>query len=69
MFVELLQCEDLFSNKNIYFVQVIRDKDTQMTKGFGFVTMMKKADGERAIEELDGKELKGRNLNVRPSDN
>ncbi len=50
-------------------VSLVLDNETGRPRGFGFVTMMKKADGERAIEELDGKELKGRNLNVRPSNN
>lgn len=50
-------------------VSLVRDQETGRPRGFGFVTMMKKEDGERAIEELDGNELKGRNLNVRPSTN
>ena len=47
-------------------VSMVRD-DVGRIRGFGFITMMKKADGEKALEELDGVELKGRNLNVRPS--
>lgn len=50
-------------------VSLVLDNETGRPRGFGFVTMRNKADGERAIEELDGKDLKGRNLNVRPSNN
>ena len=50
-------------------VSLVLDHETGRPRGFGFVTMRTKEDGERAIEELDGNELKGRNLNVRPSTN
>mmetsp|Transcript_8970 Transcript_8970/g.19380 ORF Transcript_8970/g.19380 Transcript_8970/m.19380 type:complete len:246 (-) Transcript_8970:166-903(-) len=43
--------------------------NTGKSRGFGFVTMRNKEDGEKAIVELDGADLKGRNLNVRPSNN
>lgn len=49
-------------------VSLVRD-ETGRPRGFGFITMRNKDDGERALEELDGTELKGRNLNVRPSTN
>lgn len=49
-------------------VSLVRDNDGR-PRGFGFITMRNKEDGERAIEELDGTELKGRNMNVRPSNN
>lgn len=49
-------------------VSMVRD-DTGRPRGFGFITMRNKEDGEKALEELDGIELKGRNLNVRPSTN
>lgn len=47
---------------------MVRD-ETGRSRGFGFVTMRNKEDGEKAIVELDGADLKGRNLNVRPSNN
>lgn len=50
-------------------VSMVLDNETGRPRGFGFVSMRNKADGERALEELDGLELKGRNLNVRPSSN
>ncbi len=43
---------------------VIEDRETGRSRGFGFVEMSNQADGERAIAELDGKEVDGRNLKV-----
>ena len=34
-------------------------------KGFGFVEMSAKAEAQSAIEGLNGKDLKGRSLNVK----
>jgi RNA recognition motif-containing protein len=45
-------------------VAIIKDKQTGQSKGFGFVEMASKAEGQAAIEGLNGKELKGRTLNV-----
>ena len=45
-------------------VRVIKDKYTGRSKGFGFVEMPGKAQAQSAIDGLNGKELKGRNLNV-----
>jgi len=39
-------------------------RDTGRSKGFGFVEMESAEDGERAIRELDGNDLDGRNLKV-----
>jgi RNA recognition motif-containing protein len=43
---------------------IIRDKYTGESKGFGFVEMPGKAQAQSAIAGLNGKELKGRPLNV-----
>ena len=45
-------------------VKIIKDKYTNRSRGFGFVEMATKADGQSAIDGLNGKELKGRTLNV-----
>ena len=45
-------------------VAIITDKFTGKSKGFGFVEMASKAEGQSAIDGLNGKELKGRALNV-----
>ena len=44
--------------------KVIKDNYSGRSKGFGFVEMSDKAKAESAIEGLNGKELKGRTLNV-----
>ena len=45
-------------------VAIIKDKQSGQSKGFGFVEMASKAEGQSAIDGLNGKELKGRALNV-----
>jgi RNA recognition motif-containing protein len=45
-------------------VKVIKDNYTGRSKGFGFVEMPAKAEAQSAIEGLNGKDLKGRSLNV-----
>ena len=44
-------------------VSVVTDRATGRSRGFGFVEMAS-ADAERAIAELNGRELQGRALNV-----
>jgi len=43
---------------------IIKDKFSGQAKGFAFVEMSSKAEGQAAIDGLNGKELKGRELNV-----
>jgi len=43
---------------------IIMDKFTGKSRGFGFVEMPAKAEAQSAITGLNGKELKGRTLNV-----
>jgi RNA recognition motif-containing protein len=45
--------------------KVIMDKDTGRSKGFGFVEMPEDNEGQNAINDLDGQELKGRNIVVK----
>jgi len=45
-------------------VTIIKDKYSGKSKGFGFVEMASKEEGQAAIDGLNGKELKGRTLNV-----
>lgn len=45
-------------------VKIIKDMRSGRSKGFGFVEMPDKAQAQSAIDGLNGKELKGRNLNV-----
>jgi RNA recognition motif-containing protein len=43
---------------------VIKDKFSGESRGFGFVEMPSKTEAQTAIEEMNGKDLKGRALNV-----
>jgi RNA recognition motif-containing protein len=45
-------------------VNIIKDKFSGQSKGFGFVEMPSKAEGQSAIDGLNGKEKKGRALKV-----
>ena len=43
---------------------VITDKYSGQSKGFGFVEMPSREEAQTAIQEMNGKELKGRNITV-----
>ncbi|HEY8020453.1 MAG TPA: RNA-binding protein [Thermoanaerobaculia bacterium] len=51
---------------------IIKDRVTGESKGFGFIEMPEKSEAEAAISGLNGRDLKGRKLNVneaRPREN
>jgi RNA recognition motif-containing protein len=60
--------EDLKKAFEIYgvvdTVKVIKDNYSGRSKGFGFVEMPVEAEAQSAIEELNGKDLKGRKIKV-----
>jgi RNA recognition motif-containing protein len=43
---------------------IIEDRDTGRSRGFGFVEMASKEEGDAAIAQFNGKEFNGRNLTV-----
>jgi len=45
-------------------VNIVEDRDTGRSRGFGFVEMSSKEEGQTAIEQLNGKEIDGRALTV-----
>ena len=45
-------------------VTLIKDRETQRPKGFGFVAMPDSTAGAKAIEELNQKEFEGRTLKI-----
>jgi RNA recognition motif-containing protein len=45
-------------------VAIIKDKYSGESKGFGFVEMPSAAEGQAAIDGLNGKEFKGRTLTI-----
>ncbi len=44
--------------------KVIIDRDTNRSKGFGFVEMSSDDEAQKAIESLDGQEIDGRQVRV-----
>jgi RNA recognition motif-containing protein len=46
---------------------LIRDKDTKASKGYGFVVMSDATNAQRAIDDLDGREIAGKKINVKKS--
>jgi len=57
--------ENLFADfGSVSESKVITDRETGRSKGFGFVEMPNQAEGEEAIDKLDGKEIEGRNIKV-----
>ena len=56
---------EMFGNVGqVESVQIITDRDTGRSKGFGFVQMKDDAAAEKAIAEFNGKEVNGRQLTV-----
>lgn len=45
-------------------VKIVKDRETGRAKGFGFVEMAVESEGEKAVAELDGAEVNGRNMKV-----
>ena len=57
--------EQLFaSHGSVSSAQIIMDRDTGRSKGFGFVEMASDQDATAAITALNGKEIEGRTLTV-----
>jgi RNA recognition motif-containing protein len=45
-------------------VNIIKDRFSGESRGFGFLEMPSKQEAEKAIEEMNGKDLMGRAINV-----
>jgi len=43
---------------------VIKDKYNGRSKGFGFVTFVNDEEGQKAVSEMNGKEIDGREIRV-----
>jgi RNA recognition motif-containing protein len=57
--------EQLFApHGTVQSAQVIMDRDTGRSKGFGFVEMSTDQEAQAAIRELHGKQVEGRALTV-----
>ena len=59
------ELNQLFSQAGtVESASVVEDRDTGRSRGFGFVEMATKEEGEAAISQFNGKEFNGRNLTV-----
>ena len=59
------ELRELFeSHGEVVSAKIITDRETGRSKGFGFVEMADKAEGQSAIEALNGQELAGRAIAV-----
>lgn len=57
--------KDFFSSVGtVTSANVIMDRDTNRSKGFGFVEMSSDEEAKKAVEELNGKDLDGRAIVV-----
>lgn len=59
------ELEDFFAEHGkVVSATVIKDRDSGQSKGFGFVEMEDATAGQKAIAELNGKDLSGRSIMV-----
>src|ERR671921_2685691 len=59
------ELQELFSQAGtVESASVVEDRETGRSRGFGFVEMSSKEEGDAAIAQFNGKEVNGRALNV-----
>lgn len=59
------ELKELFSQHGrVDKVKIIRDMFSQVSKGFGFIEMPGKAEAQKALNELNSVQLKGKPLTV-----
>ncbi len=57
--------QELFAQAGtVESASVVEDRETGRSRGFGFVEMSSKEEGEAAIAKFNGQEVNGRSLNV-----
>ena len=57
--------QELFSQfGEVTSANIITDRESGRSRGFGFVEMANDEEGQKAIDELNGKEFEGKVLNV-----
>ncbi|MFB0553484.1 MAG: RNA recognition motif domain-containing protein [Phycisphaerae bacterium] len=59
---DLRQAFEVFGQ--VESVNIIKDRFSGESRGFGFVEIPSKQEAQKAIEEMNGKELMGRAVNV-----
>ncbi len=68
-----VELESLFTPTGIVeSASIVTDRETGRSRGFGFVQMASQDEGQKAISEMNGKDVNGRSLVVneaRPREN
>lgn len=60
------QLEELFTSYGrVTSAAIVSDQATKKSKGFGFIELESEEAAKKAMEELNGREIEGRNLAVR----
>jgi RNA recognition motif-containing protein len=59
---DLRQAFEVFGQ--VESVNIVKDRFSGESRGFGFVEMPSKREAQKAIEEMNGKDLMGRAVNV-----
>ena len=59
------ELRDLFAEfGDVVSAKLIVDKFTGQSKGFGFVEMSNNSEAQKAMDELNGRDMNGRNVTV-----
>jgi RNA recognition motif-containing protein len=61
-----LELKEVFEEggRNVVEVRIVTDRDTGRSRGFAFVEMGSEQEATQAIEQLSGREVAGRPINV-----
>ncbi len=63
--VENGELQELFGEAgSVQSVNIIKDRDSGRSKGFGFVEMSSNGEANEAISKFDGQDFKGRTIKV-----
>jgi RNA recognition motif-containing protein len=63
--VDSAQLEQLFSQfGKVVSAQVLKDRETGRSRGFGFVEMSTEEEAQKAVEALNGSDMEGRKIVV-----
>lgn len=62
--VEVSELQSVFANFEVTEAKVIKDFQTGRSRGYGFVTFANAQDAQRAVDEMNEKEISGRHIRV-----
>jgi len=61
--------KDMFTEYgDVESVNIVLDRFSKQSRGFGFVEMQNNSEADKAIKALNGSELKGRNIKISQSE-